>query len=119
VQDLKLETRHLDDLETQLLVTPKGPIRARNSEAFREQVDALMAAPGTTSMVIDLSQVDSVDSATAGYFLNVHDRLSKRGGKLALARLSTGVQVVIDSIGLTTFFLVCQTVEDGVEAINE
>jgi anti-anti-sigma regulatory factor len=49
----------------------------------------------------------------------LHDRLRERGGRLALADLPQSVQVVIDSIGLTSFFTVCDTVDDAASRIRE
>lgn len=69
--------------------------------------------------MIDFTRVDYIDSSTCGYLLNVHDRLNNKGGTLALCCLSPGVRVVIDSIGLTTFFTVCETLDDALRALEE
>ncbi|MGE0709298.1 MAG: STAS domain-containing protein [Planctomycetota bacterium] len=98
-----------------LLIRPRGHIRAATSEEFREHVNGLLADGLTTWLVVDLSEVDSIDSSTAGYLLNLHDKMSQRGGSLALADLSPAVRVVIESIGLMTFFTVTETVQDAVE----
>jgi anti-anti-sigma factor len=114
VYELKLTAHHLEDLEDTLLVSPEGTIRGPTTASFREQVDGLLEQTQTASLVIDFSQVQSIDSSTAGFLLNVHDRLDNRGGRLALAALTPSVRVVIDSIGLTTFFSVYPTLEDAV-----
>jgi len=113
VTELKIEQQPLGDRNDAFVVAPQGPIRARAAEQFREYVDRLLNGEGATGLVIDMTGVEYIDSSTAGYLLNVHDRLRTRGGVLALAELTPGVRVVIDSIGLTTFFTVCETVEEA------
>lgn len=115
--ELKVRQRAIDGLKrgrAGLVVSPSGTIRARTAEQFRQHVDAVLAeGADVTALVFDMDEVDSIDSSTAGYLLNVHDRLRDRGGNLALAGLRPGVRVVIDSIGLTTFFTVCETVDEA------
>lgn len=113
---LRIETHTIEDLPFGLVVSPYGPIRASTAEEFREQVGGMLAQGQIHQLVIDFGRVDSIDSSTAGFLLNVHDRLSELGGQLALAELTPSVQLVIDSIGLMTFFKVCNTIPD---AINE
>lgn len=113
---LRIETCEIEDLPFGLVVSPFGPLRASTSEEFRERVGAMLGTGSIHQLVIDFGRVDSIDSSTAGFLLNIHDRLSELGGQLALAELTPTVQIVIESIGLMNFFMVCNTVED---AINE
>ncbi|MBL4847790.1 MAG: STAS domain-containing protein [Planctomycetes bacterium] len=111
---LRIETQTIKSLERGLIVSPYGPLRASTAEEFREQVGAILETGDVQHLVIDFGRVDSIDSSTAGFLLNVHDRLGD--GHLALAELTPSVRIVIDSIGLMTFFTVCNTID---EAINE
>ena len=118
MEELKLTAHALEELEDTLLLSPEGTIRGAMSETFRNHVEGLLEQTQTKSLVIDFSGVQSIDSSTAGFLLNVHDRLDGRGGRLALAALTPTVRVVIDSIGLTTFFSVYPTVEDAVSELG-
>lgn len=91
--------------------SPRGHIRAATAEQFRDQVDQAVEQTAARSVIVDLSGVSSVDSSTCGYLLGLHDRLRDLGGSAVLAGLTPSVQVVIDSIGLTTFFEICETVD--------
>ncbi len=115
MEELNIAAHALEEVEDALLLTPQGTIRAQTTEQFRKHVDRLLEQTQAASVVIDFGGVDSIDSSAAGYLLNLHDRL---GGKLALAFLPSGVRMVIDSIGLTTFFTVCATVEEAVEEFS-
>ena len=118
MEKLKIRDRPLGNVDHGHVVAPAGPIRATNCEMFRDHVDALLLEKDEiTALVVDFSKVEFIDSSTAGFLLSVHDRLSERGGALALAALTPGVRVVIDSIGLTTFFMVCETIEEAAEEL--
>ena len=118
LNELKITAHSLEGVDDCLLLTPLGTIRSTSGEQFRSHVDQLLEQTAVPSLVIDFGGVDYIDSSTAGYLLKVHDRLSTKGGKLALAGLHAAVRVVIDSIGLTTFFTVCETVEEAVHEIG-
>ena len=114
MDQLRMKTESLPNMGDEgLVVRPAGPIRARIGEQFRESVNTLLE--DLTALIIDFSDVEYIDSATTGYLLNVHDKLQGKGGTLVLTCLPTSVQVVIDSIGLTTFFTVCTTLEEAIQ----
>ena len=113
---LRIETQAIESLQHGLILSPYGPIRASTAEDFREQVGAILETGEIQHLVIDFGRVDSIDSSTAGFLLNVHDRLGD--GHLALAELTPSVRIVIDSIGLMTFFTVCNTVEEAIRQIR-
>ena len=111
-----IKTDPLSALDGGLSLRPKGHIRARTSAEFREYVDELLDGDeGIRWLIVDFDDVLSIDSSTAGYLLNLHDTMNSRGGALALASLTPTVRVVIDSIGLMTFFMVAESVEEAVE----
>jgi anti-anti-sigma factor len=108
----------LSGVDNGVCVAPCGPLRARQGEQFREQLDELLETLPTV-LVLDLEGCDTIDSSACGYLLMVHDKLKARGGSLALASLTPGVQVVIDSIGLSRFFTVCDSVDDAVHRLRD
>ncbi|HBP16550.1 MAG TPA: hypothetical protein DEA08_01990 [Planctomycetes bacterium] len=111
-----IKTQPLSGLDGGLAVRPEGHIRARTSAEFREYVDELLDADEAIRwLVVDFDDVLSIDSSTAGYLLNLHDTMNSRSGALALASLTPTVRVVIDSIGLMTFFMVAESIEEAVE----
>ncbi len=118
MNELELSAHRLEELSNTLLVSPKGIIRGLTCESFRTQIDGLLEQTQATSIVIDFSDVGSIDSSAAGFLLNIHDRLDTRGGRLALANLTPGVRLVIDSIGLTSFFTVYPSLEEAVEELG-
>lgn len=118
METLSITERPFPGVDDGVLLAPAGQLRARGGEAFRAHVEALLErAP--TALIIDLGQTESIDSSGAGYLLRVHDRLAAQGAPMALVAPSPGVRVVLDSIGLTEFFTVCESVSDAEAAIRE
>ncbi len=115
---LSISEGPLDGVDDGIVVHPRGPIRAREGEAFRTHIDALLKTQ-PSNLVIDFGQCEGIDSSAAGYLLMLHDKLRESGGRLALADLPQSVQMVIDSIGLTSFFTVCDTVGDAATRIRD
>ncbi len=115
---LSISERPLTGVTDGVLLAPAGQLRARGGETFRAHVEALLdRAP--TALIIDLGQTDSIDSTGVGYLLRVHDRLAAQGAPMALASPSQSVRIVLDSIGLTEFFTVCESVDDAEATIRE
>ena len=108
--NIKIDEWPLEGMHDGVVLSPAGPMRARDGETFREHVDALLDRH-PTALVIDLEQTDSIDSTAVGYLLNVHDRLAADGAPLALVAPSYPVRIVLDSIGLTEFFTVCDDID--------
>lgn len=114
---LTIDQRPLEGLDG-VVVRPRGPIRARAGEQFRKHIDALLEdAP--TALVLDMGACEGIDSTAAGYLLRIHDAVKSRGGQLALCHLTQSVQLVIDSIGLTNFFVVCDTLDDAEDRLRD
>ncbi|MDA0167336.1 STAS domain-containing protein [Solirubrobacter ginsenosidimutans] len=67
---------------------------------FESRVDALLSAGGVQAVVVDLAQVDFVDSAGLGALLSVRDHARRRGIDLQLARISDPVRKLIDLTGI-------------------
>jgi len=99
-----------------VILRPRGPIRGRDGDRFRERVEDL--AGESRSVLIDFSGVDSIDSSGLGFLLQVHDRLKAKDGHLALAELTPSVRVVMGSIGLLGFFAVWDTVDEAEAALE-
>ena len=113
--ELPITQQALDGVEGGVYVRPSGPVRGQAGVAFREHIARIL--PHTQALVIDLSEVQHIESAALGYLLNVHDDLTGRGGRLALADLSEAVQVVLDSIGFTSLFTITDTIDEAVDAV--
>jgi anti-anti-sigma factor len=114
VTTFRVTNNPLEGVIAGIRVRPRGHVRGPTAEEFRQYVNGILDEGLTTWLVIDFAKVNSIDSSTAGYLLNLHDRMGELGGALALARLTPTVRVVIESIGLMSFFTVTETIEDAI-----
>jgi anti-anti-sigma factor len=67
------------------LIALKGECDLSNVDAFRAELDAAQA-DGASGVVVDLEQVDFIDSTYLGALLGANERLTRGGGRLAITR---------------------------------
>jgi anti-anti-sigma factor len=85
--------------DASLEVTLAGELDMAAAFAFESEVDRLLAARGVREVVLDLADVDFVDSAGLGALLSIRERTKQLGIGLALERVSAPVQRVLDLTG--------------------
>jgi anti-anti-sigma factor len=112
---VEIEREPLEGFPQGLVVRPAGPVKAKSCAAFRDSMGAMVDE--ATQLVIDFGRVEYIDSSTAGFLLKLHDQMGAKGGALALVNLPANVRVVVDSLGLTSFFTVCDTIEEARAAL--
>ncbi len=81
------------------LITLKGELARENSEDFKSNILQLAENKGT-KIILDMWEVDFVDSIGIGALMDVADELEKTGRMLKLYRLNSNVKRVLDSIHL-------------------
>jgi anti-anti-sigma factor len=74
-----------------VLIALEGECDLSNVDAFRAELDAALA-DGASGVVIDLEGVDFVDSTYLGALLGANERLTRNGGRLAIARPQPAVR---------------------------
>lgn len=114
--EARFKERPLSSVEG-VVLSAAGAIRARGGEEFRAHVEDMLQRSMPTALVIDLAKADSIDSTAVGYLLRIHDRLAAKGSAFALVAPSHQVRIVLDSIGLTEFFTVCDSLADAEDHI--
>lgn len=85
------------------VIHPTGRITMRNAPKLRDDLDALVA-DGINLVVVDLSEVDSVDSAGLGALIAGLKAARKSGGELRIAAPNAKVLMVLDMVKLSGVF---------------
>jgi anti-anti-sigma factor len=86
-------------------------------DAFRREVLAQIAA-GRKRLVVDLSSVDVMNSSALGVIILAHDRLSKEGGRLALAGPNPMLRELFMRMHLNDLFPLTGSVEEGIREVS-
>jgi anti-sigma B factor antagonist len=86
-----------------LLLELSGEVDLATSGRFREHVEAARQR-GTTSVVVDMSEVSFVDSTMLRELLKAHNELAAAGGRFVLAGAQEAVLRLLDLTGTREVF---------------
>lgn len=89
------------------------PVLASFFSEVRQRVDA-----GARRVLIDLSAVNYLDSASIGCLMDVHRLLQERGGSLRLAGLQPRVETMISMTGVHKIVPLHRDEEDALDAFS-
>jgi anti-sigma B factor antagonist len=108
-------TRELDGVSIGVL---QGRIVfGEESDALRARVKSLMVE-GKRKIVLDMKQVEYIDSAGLGMLVAVHLRMKTDGASMCLCNLGTKFQEVLKITKLATVFHVCSTEATAVASFS-
>ncbi|MBI1915083.1 MAG: STAS domain-containing protein [Planctomycetes bacterium] len=82
--------------ETALLIVPGDSLVTNNVASFKGELEEL--SQRTIRLVVDLSQVQFIDSAGCGALLQYHKRLKEKGGGLAVCCISAPVRALFELV---------------------
>lgn len=69
-------------------------------------------------IVIDLLQVSWMNSSGIGALVSVLTSCITAGAKLALTRVPSDIQELLEITNLTSVFTICKTIEEAVQAVQ-
>lgn len=78
-----------------------------------------LSASGATHYVLDIQNVQFMDSACLGCLVEVLNRMAKSGGKIALANTATSVQSLFRMTQLDRVFPICPDVMAALTAVEK
>jgi len=82
--------------ETALVVLPGDSLVANNVADFKRKMEELAKSGG--KVVMDLSQVQFIDSAGCGALLQFHKHMKEKGGALAICCVSRPVRALFELV---------------------
>jgi anti-sigma B factor antagonist len=107
--ELSLSTRESDGT---LVVDVAGEIDVYTSPKLRERLVGLVN-DGANSIVVNLEDVEFIDSTGLGVLVGVLKRIRARGGSLSLVCQREGLLRVFTITGLEKVFAIFATVDDA------
>ena len=94
-------------------------LTAATVDAFRDQLLQWQTAePQVKNYVIDLEQVDFMDSAGLGTLIAVLKRVTEQGGDMKIASLQKKPRMVFEITRAYKVFEIYETVEEAIEGFE-
>ncbi|MHC4660413.1 MAG: STAS domain-containing protein [Planctomycetota bacterium] len=94
-----------------------GSIDANTVGAFQKELEAARQK-GKTRLILDLSEVKYVNSTGLGSLVKEQDLFKTGGGGIVLLKVPAKVKIVIEMLGLHTFFDMCDSLQEAIGAIK-
>ncbi len=111
---MELEIPDLD-LDGWAVVAPSGEIDVAAAPALRDALGRLVDE-GTTRVVVDLDDVDFIDSTGLGVLVGAVRRARSAEGDLRLVCTNPRILKVFDVTGLDDVFVIGESVDDTIAA---
>lgn len=89
---------------TTLIVYFKGEVTLHTSSGLRAEIEDLLVHEDVENLVIDLSDVEFIDSSGIGMLVALKTKTTSRNNTLFLLNPSPQVSTTIDLVHLTGFF---------------
>ncbi|MCZ6689224.1 MAG: STAS domain-containing protein [Planctomycetota bacterium] len=115
--DFEVRYRSLDKEARATLAEVTGAIDTATLEEFQASMEEIRKG-GSARIVLDLSKVRFINSTALGYLVKVNDRLKDDGGGIALIRVPAKVRLVIEMLGLNTYFSIRDNEDDALFALG-
>jgi anti-anti-sigma factor len=113
---MQLTITPLSAADTVLVHVPCDQLTHENALAFDNALDAVLEQSQNT--ILDLEQVDFMDSMVMKKLLKSQQRINKRNGHLVFVRLSPTVNALFELIGLSDILTVQQDVESAMDFLQ-
>lgn len=105
---------HLEVKGTALLARLSGEIDLAVSDALRHSMEEkLDQNPSVRNLVVNLSQVEYIDSSGLGVLLGRYKRITKEGGKMFIVGATPQVRKIVEMSGLLTIMQECKNEKDA------
>ncbi len=76
-----------------------GEVDGYSASQLRDRLRTLIDEPGTDLVVLDLAELDFIDSSGLGVLAGAHRRMRSKGGELRLRSPSSGTRKVLEIAG--------------------
>ena len=112
--DLQIEVRRQKDVAVIIL---KGEVDAYTCARLREaMIEAI--EDGGANLVVDMKNVEYIDSSGLGTLVGGLKRVSERQGTIAVVCTNPQIRKVFDITGLVKVFPIYGSEDDAVKALN-
>ena len=101
-----------------LVVRVSGELDLSTAGAFKERVDHEMSLSGAPNLVLNLRNLEFVDSTGLGAILGRMRKVTSGGGKMVLASVPPRVLSMLEMAGLLQVIPIARTEEDALRQLS-
>lgn len=103
-----------------LIITPDvANLDAAHAAEFKEKAVQLITENEINHVVLDMSQVEFIDSSGLGSFLSILRLLHGQGGELKLARVHRSIKTMFELVAMNKIFDIHDLIEDAIAAFDK
>lgn len=113
--DMLLETQKINN---SLVVKVKGELDLLTAETFRNLVERAINREKTQNLILDMEQVDFIDSSGLGVILGRYRRIREQGGNMAIVGVKPHVKRILELAGIMGIVKVYQQTEQALQEVN-
>ena len=99
------------------ILEPVGNILWGESKTFSKYLESILETESTKGLVINLKQVDSIDSGGIGAILSIHKQFTTLGYPFVLCHLSKHVSEVFHFTKVINLFTIYSTEDDALASL--
>lgn len=115
--DLVVDIQDLKDAQNCKLVVLNGTIDGKTLIHLQTKLASVLES-GTSSLVMDFENVKYINSSGLGYFVSLHDSFDGVERKMIFINVQPKVKLVMDMLGLNTFFQILKDKREALAALN-
>ncbi len=102
-----------------LIITPDvANLDVKYAVEFKEKVIQLITESEANNVVLDLNQVQFIDSAGLGSLLSILRLLHSQGGDLKLARVHRPIKTMFELVAMNKIFDIHDQTEDAISSFS-
>ena len=108
--DLKLEIKKEKD---HTLIIVYGEIDLYNAHQLKEKVGKAADSAQAPDLILDLKDVDYIDSTGLGILIGIKRRTTEKNGSMVLVLRSERITKLFEITGLSNIFTISRTMEEA------
>lgn len=102
-----------------LVVVPTGPsLDAREAREFKDRIIELINTSNNHSIVIDMHNLQFIDSSGLGTFLSILKTLHAQKGELKLSNLNKPIRTIFELVSMHKIFEIYNTTEEAIQSFK-
>jgi len=116
--EMKLRSRVLDIPQNMVVLHVSGRINTSQMLPLERELEKLSNGP-TVKLILDVHEVDGIDSQGVGILIKAQQTITARGGKVVLMAAQDRILTVLKIAGLDQYFQFAKTEFQAIKLFEE